>query len=191
MTEYYFDIEMNSTGLRPDVEKDEILTIQFQRISTETGCPLGQLRILKSWESSEQEILEEFYSIYIDSDNPDNPFNFIPIGDGLDFDLFVLHNRWKNYGINVPLKTLFRDNPRLDIKIILVMLNGGRFRDAKMTKFCGKKWEGKEVPKWFAMKDYASIENYIVDESKAFLQFYQKLKIEVPKMSLNEPINAT
>ena len=32
MPEYYFDIETNTSGLKPNYENDEILTIQFQRL---------------------------------------------------------------------------------------------------------------------------------------------------------------
>jgi len=166
--------------VRPDIENDEILTIQYQKVTTETGEPKEPLQILKSWESSEKEILERFHSIFI----PEKSFNFIPIGMNLNFDLFVLHNRWKKYGINVPLMTLLYDHPKIDIKPIIVILNKGEFKGASLEKFCGKEQSGKMVSHWYAMKDYASIENYIIKESEAFLRFYQKLKNEMPKMSL-------
>jgi len=56
LAEYYFDME--TTGF--DFDKDEIITIQFQRLNGFTGEPIGELEILKSWESSEKEILETF-----------------------------------------------------------------------------------------------------------------------------------
>ncbi len=61
MPEYYFDIETNAKGSKPDVENDEILTIQFQKLGTVSGHKEGELTILKSWESSEKEILEQFF----------------------------------------------------------------------------------------------------------------------------------
>ncbi|MCX5718546.1 MAG: hypothetical protein NT055_01035 [Nitrospirae bacterium] len=140
MPEYYFDVETNATGEKPDIENDEILTIQYQRVSTKTGKPEGQLQILKSWESSEKEI----------------------------------------YGKDVPLKTLLYHHPSVDIKSILVILNGGEFKGASMEKFCGKKSSGAIVPEWYSKMDYPAIEKYIIDEAEAFLQFYQKLKIEMP-----------
>jgi hypothetical protein len=176
MPEYYFDVETNATGEKPDIENDEILTIQYQRVSTKTGKPEGQLQILKSWESSEKEILENFYSIF----EPSKPLYFIPIGMNLNFDLLMLHNRWKKYGIDVPLKTLLYHHPSVDIKSILVILNGGEFKGASMEKFCGKKSSGAILPEWYSKKDYPAIEKYIIDEAEAFLQFYQKLKIEMP-----------
>lgn len=56
MSNYYFDIETNSRGPRPDFANDEILAIQFQRLDGRTGEKEGDLTILKSWESSEKEV---------------------------------------------------------------------------------------------------------------------------------------
>jgi len=53
--EFYFDME--TTGL--DYDKDETITIQWQRLGY-AGEPIGKLNILKRWESSEKEILENF-----------------------------------------------------------------------------------------------------------------------------------
>ena len=55
MTEYYFDTE--TTGFDPS--EDKIITIQFQELDRFTGKPIGDLKILKEWESSEKEILTE------------------------------------------------------------------------------------------------------------------------------------
>lgn len=71
--EYYLDIETNARGQKPDIENDEILTIQFQKLSTRSGRKEGDLTILKSWESSEEKILKEFYSIF----RPTSPFELI------------------------------------------------------------------------------------------------------------------
>jgi uncharacterized protein YprB with RNaseH-like and TPR domain len=59
LTEYYFDIE--TTGF--DFDKDELITIQWQRVNGFTGEPIGELNILKRWEymvNGEKEILTAF-----------------------------------------------------------------------------------------------------------------------------------
>ena len=56
MASYYLDIE--TTGLNPKVDK--IITIQFQQLDMNTGSPVGELIILKEWESSEKEMLKQF-----------------------------------------------------------------------------------------------------------------------------------
>ncbi len=174
MPEYYFDIETNAKGGKPDIN-DEILTIQFQRLGTKTGEKEEELTILKSWESSEREILNDFYYIF----KPDKLFNFIPIGDNLIFDFFALHHRWKSISIDVPLKTLIYDHPCIDIKSILVILNGGSFKGASLKAFLGKPG-GVKVPEWYANGDYGAIEDYIRHEAEDFIQFYQQLKQEIP-----------
>ncbi len=86
MPDYYFDIETNPRMPKPDYKNDEILTIQFQRLDSRTGEKEGDLTIFKSWESSERDILERFYSIF----NPEELWVFVPIGFNLSFDFFSL-----------------------------------------------------------------------------------------------------
>ena len=50
MPDYYFDIETNPRGQRPDYKNDEILTIQFQGLDSRTGERKVELKILKYWE---------------------------------------------------------------------------------------------------------------------------------------------
>ena len=133
MPEYYFDLETYPKGSRLS-PNDEVLTIQFQRLSSKTGKPMGNLTILKAWESSEETILRRFYKIF----RPTKPFEFIPIGMNLDYDLFVLHNRWRKIGIDISLKTLFYNHPRVDIKPMLVILNDGQFKGASLDRFTGR-----------------------------------------------------
>ena len=79
MGEFYLDIE--TTGLNPSIDK--IITIQFQELDRYTGKAIGELIILKEWESSEKEILKEFISrtgVLIGG------FNFIPVGYNLNFE---------------------------------------------------------------------------------------------------------
>lgn len=175
MPEYYLDIETNSKGAKPTPE-DEILTIQYQRLNTRTGCAEDDLVILKSWESSEKEILTTFYRVF----QPEKSFAFVPIGMNLNFDFFLLHNRWGKVEIRVPLETLFYTLPYMDIKPIIVLLNAGSFKGARLDKFTGKEQSGAKIPEWYAEKDYNSMEQYIRNEAKEFIEFYQKLKEKIP-----------
>lgn len=178
MPEYYLDIETNAKGQRPDIENDEILTIQFQRLGSRSGRKESDLTILKSWESSEKAIIEKFYNIF----QPSKPFEFIPIGMNLNFEFFMLHNRWERIGIEVPLKTLIYDHPSIDIQPILVILNEGSFKGASLDKFTAKKHTGSEVPGWYAEGDYNEIEKYIRDEAEGSILFYQGLKRKIPRI---------
>jgi len=176
MPDYYFDIETNPTGTKPNYKNDEILTIQFQRINSRTGEKEGELIILKSWESSERDILERFYPIF----NPEEPWTFVPIGFNLSFDFFSLLYRWRVIGIEVPPKALFSDHPYIDVKSVLVIFNEGSFKGATLEKFTGKQSSGLKVSEWYAQKDYASIQVYIEDEADRFIKFYQFLIQRLP-----------
>ncbi|MFC1965180.1 hypothetical protein ACFLWG_04200, partial [Chloroflexota bacterium] len=112
MSDYYFDIETNSRTSKPDYKNDEILTIQFQQVDSRTGEKEGDLTILKSWESSEKDILEIFYSVF----SPEDLWKFVPIGCNLSFDFFSLLYRWRGIGIKVKPKILFSEHPYIDIK---------------------------------------------------------------------------
>lgn len=180
MAEFYLDLETNASKL-PNLENDEILTIQYQRLNSETGEKESELTTLKSWESSEKDILKEFHSQF----SPDEPFRFVPIGMNLAFDLFSLHYRWKRIGIEVPLKTLLYDHPYLDIKPILVILNKGSFKGASLGKFIGfpeKEDLRAKIPGWYENKDYAKIEEYLRKEADGFIQLYQNIKRDLPHL---------
>jgi len=90
VAEYYFDTE--TTGFNFD--KDEIITIQWQKLSGFTGEPIGELNILKSWESSEEEIIKNFLP-----NLTCEPFDFIFLGKNLIFDFCLLNQRMKHYGL--------------------------------------------------------------------------------------------
>ena len=103
----------------------------------------------------------------------------------LHFEFFMLHNRWKKNGIDVPLKTLIYDIPHVDIKSILVILNGGKFRGASLDNFTGKTSNGAVIPEYYANRDFEKIEDYIKKEAEEFIKFYQMIKKNLPKLSFN------
>ncbi|MHA2424744.1 MAG: ribonuclease H-like domain-containing protein [Candidatus Thorarchaeota archaeon] len=173
MTEFYLDFE--TLGVRPDYDK--IITIQYQQVDTRTGVPKGSLTVLKEWESSEKEILKEFLEVI----NPENVWDFIPIGYNLRFELhflqarlrkvlkYELSNEWLNYNL-----------PRVDIGDLLIIINEGQVKGATLDWFIDRESDNSEIPNWYEGKEYAKIEAYIEDETKRFLHAYQFLKKEIP-----------
>lgn len=170
MTEYYFDIE--TTGV--DFDNDEIITIQWQELDRFTGKPLGELNILKRWESSEEQILKTF--------QPNLEcyrWDFIFIGKNLFFDFCMLNERLKHFGLGeIDLRCL-NDRVSLDVKPILVLMNDGGFIGYEKIIPKTNPTTNDMIPKLFEEKKYAEIVKYIEDEAKDFTKAYQIFKKEI------------
>lgn len=180
LVEYYFDTE--TTGL--DFNVDEIITIQWQKLNGFTGEPIGELNILKRWESSEKEILESFI--------PNlrcKPFDFIIVGKNLLFDFCLLNQRMKQHNLGeLDLRCVY-ERVSLDIKPILVMMNNGNFigYDKMIPKT--NPLTGDKIPQFFREGKYAEVIQYIKSEAEDFLKAYQIFKREIPSLKgrLNLP----
>ena len=170
MTDYYLKIE--TTGID---ENDEILTIQYQQLDTKSGETEGDLIILKSWESSEKEILEKFFNKF-DPLDLEHKFSFMPVGISLHFVFFMLHKRWDKYDIDVPLKNLFYEIPNFELKPFLVLLNDGKRKNSSLDIITGKKTDSTLIRTLYANKDYEGIEDLIIESSMDCINFYQHLK---------------
>lgn len=173
MPSYYLDIE--TTGLDP--KKDKIITIQYQQLDMNTGEPIGDLVILKEWESSEKEMLKQFIigSRILDP----YAFSFVAIGYNLTFEHNFLKERAK---INDLIEIDILNNPFIDLRAIGVLMNKGQFKGSGLDKITGKKSSGSGIPLLYENKEYESIINYIIDETKEFLKFNIWLYKEMPKM---------
>ena len=181
MAEYYFDIETYSPGERPNPETDKIIAMQFQRIDLRSGELRGELTILKEWESSEKEIVTQFFNQFFRDGL--SIWNFIPVGFNLNFEWEFLISKFEKYlGKKLASKDLHYKIPHLDLKPIIVLLNDGNFVGASLDKFTNKPHNGKLVKGWYENKQYDKIEQYIRDEAKSFLEFLQKIKKNIHKL---------
>jgi hypothetical protein len=164
---YYFDIE--TTGL--DSQKDEILTIQFQKIVLENGKPKEPLTILKAWDSrnGEEDIINKIIPLIMSS----NPWSFVPVGNNLNFEFKFLISkimRYKNTEID---PFYFHSRPYIDLKHVMILLNGGKFKGYHLVL---KKIEsGFSIPLWYHNREYLKIISYIEMEAKAFTDFYTNI----------------
>lgn len=177
MDAYYLDFETYGKGQSPDPSTDRIITVQFQKMELETGNALGELTILKEWESSEAEIVCSFLKHFLSQ----NPWNFIPVGFNLNFEYHFLRTKAAELcGTKISERYLYYERPYIDLKSTVVLMNGGVFRGAKLSKFSGKEQNGNVIAGYYEEEDYASIEKYIVDEADAFLRFYSDLLLILP-----------
>jgi predicted PolB exonuclease-like 3'-5' exonuclease len=173
--EYYFDME--TTGR--DYDNDEIITIQWQRLGF-AGEPIGKLNILKRWDSSEKEILENFIpklTCY--------RWDFVFIGKNLLFDFNMLSQRMKYFNLGEFDLRCFDERVILDITPILVLMNNGNFRDYDKVIPKTNPIENKEIPKFFREGKYPEIIQYINDEARDFIKAYQTLRKEMPSLIKN------
>jgi len=174
MAEYYLDTE--TTGLNP--LEDRIITIQWQQLSGFTGEPIGQLNILKEWESSEREILKTFLPHL----KTEKPFDFIMVGKNLLFDFMFLSHRSKKYGMNGLDMQYFHNRVSLDLKPILVLINKGNFKGYDRVLDKTGSLAKIDVPALYKEGRHSEIIKYVRDEAEVFIKAYQILKKEMPKL---------
>ena len=174
MGTYYLDIE--TTGL--DEVQNKIITIQYAELECGTGNLLGELTILKEWELGEKEMLRRF----IEESPITNhySFDFIPVGYNLGFEHKFLLAKSSKYDDLFPITIL--DRPCIDLRTIGVLMNKGEFKDSGLDKLTGKSHSGTPVVHWYDVKKYDEIENYIKNETEAFVKWYKWLHQELPQL---------
>lgn len=170
MPNYYLDIE--TTGI--DCKKDKIISIQYQRLDSRTSLPVGQLVILKEWESSEKEIIDVFCKAGICSSDP---FSFVCVGFNLKFEHNFLNVRSKLHSLK---EIDILSKPFLDLQSCAVIMNNGMFKNSGLDKITNKPHSGSPIPKWYLDKDYDKITRYIQTEANEFIRFASYLYKELP-----------
>lgn len=180
MTEYYFDIE--TTGLDP--RSDELLALAYQKIQWKS--PSGNLQILARWNTkSETELLNNIISLGVfDSENP---FQFIPVGTNLRFDLsFILGRCFAKRLLEWDQQRLtefYVQKPMKDIAYSLVLMNNGRFSGSGLDTFTSlKPSDGSVVPKLWSERNYRGIEDYIRADAAGFFQVYQAITADLEQL---------
>ena len=186
MAEYYFDIETAHKDLDSpdprgnlDPKRGRIIIISYQQLDSRTGEQIGPLTILKEWDSSEKEILEEFRPLITQ-----NWWNFIPIGYNLNFEFKFLREKFKEYfGFDFSCDK-WLERPKKDLISIGVMMNRGAFKGATLDSFTNKPTDGSKVPVWYreGSDGYTRISDYVKEEAEAFVTAWRTLKRDIPKL---------
>lgn len=174
MSHYYFDIE--TTGLDP--QRDQIVTIQYQKIDTYKGHAISPLKILNTWEDgqSEKNVISTMAPILMNS----NPFSFVPVGNNLIFDFKFLASKFQQH-LGLDVDTLyFLMRPNLDLKPLLIFINGGKFKG--YHHLLGKGGNGDKVPLWYLQREYDKIIEYVKSEASAFIKFCSKSQQILPNL---------
>lgn len=165
---------METTGT--DFDKDEIITIQWQQLDRFTGEPIGELKILKRWESSEEEIIKAFLP-----NLQCHHWDFVFIGKNLFFDFCMLHERLKHFGLGEINLRCLNERVSLDVKPILVIMNRG-FKGYDQVLPKTNPITNDMIPQLYRDQNYSQIINYIMDEAEDFVNAYQLFKRELPSL---------
>lgn len=174
MPHYYFDIE--TTGLDP--QRDQIVTVQYQRIDTYKGYAIGPLKVLNTWDDdqSEKSVISTIAPMLMDP----NPFSFVPVGNNLPFDFKFLAAKFQQY-LGLDVDTLyFLMRPNLDLKPLLIFINGGKFKG--YHHLLGKEGNGSNIPSWYSQGEYNKIIEYVKSEASAFIKFCSKSQQLLPNL---------
>jgi len=133
---------------------------------------------LKSWESSEKEILENFAP-----NLTCHHWDFIFIGKNLLFDFNMLNKRMKHHNLGeFNLRHLYQ-RVTLDIKPVLVLMNNGDFVGYQKLMPKTNPIENKDISEFYRKGKFAEIIQYIKDETQDFIKVYQTLKREMPSLA--------
>ena len=172
MAEFYLTIE--KTGRNP--HSDMIIAILFHELEKETGEPVGELKILSEWSSSETAVISEFLQIL----DLENPWSFIPVGFDLRSDLRFLRIRvLKLLGRSLSLEFLYEAMPTIDLFPIAVLMNKGRFKGTSLAWVLSS-IETAPVHHWLRSKDYERLIDHFHAKKDRFLQFYRYMRQELP-----------
>lgn len=172
---WYLDVE--SEGLNPQEHK--LLTIQFQKLDN-CGNPISELIILREWELGEEEMMKRFFNIFVN----DNPFSFGIVGQNLSFDIRFILAKFKKYNLDIGKSEIdfLYSLVMVDIHSTLILLNNFCFKGSGLDALTNKQQKGDIIPNLYAEKNYPAIEQYIQDETKAFLEAFKVLCVELPKL---------
>lgn len=173
MADFYLDIE--TEGLEPT--SNAIITIQYQRLNFNTKEAAGPLVILKAWESSEKEILEQFNKVLGIS-----TWDFIAHGYNLSFEHKFLYTRSLIHGITPAIQLLNR--PTVDLHPVGILLNGGKFKGSGLDNISKKEGNGASCLQAYKDNDYDFIERYIKQEADSFIGLYAWLVKKMPNVLL-------
>jgi hypothetical protein len=174
MPAYYFALEGYHAGEKSDPAADTVIAIQYQKIDLTSGEPLEKLTILKSWESSEKEIVTRFYNEFL---RPGIPVtHFIPVGMNLDYAFEMLIVKCRQYNLpELTSRQLYYQRPRFDLAPVIVLLNDGRFAGAGIDTFSSKKSDAGRINTWYEKKEFKKIQFIFQDEAETFLKLLQYL----------------
>lgn len=171
MVYYYLDLEVYSTGKKPDVKKDKIITSFVCAFDEKTGKPLQTPTVIKEWDVGEERIVDALAQRFSVP-----PFDFILAGFNVLFDLWFLKGKIKKYTGEDIGDQLYLSWPHVDLKQVMVF-HSGTFKGTRIGT------EGNPIKDWYAYKDFESIERHVHEKFVRFCEEWKHLKTQLPAQS--------
>lgn len=136
--------------------------------------------ILKEWELGEEEMLRRLHNIICTQ----NCWNFVPIMQNHLFDFRFILEKFKKYNLNMGKSEIdfLYAIPLIDLHSLFVIMNGMNFRGSGLSDLTLKKSRGDFIPNLYLEGRYAEIEEYIKQETASFIEAFQILCRELPKL---------
>lgn len=173
MALFYLDIETNSL----DPRKGQIITIQYQCLERRSE----PLVILRAWEhpDGERGIVREFCERTAFFRRK---WEFQPVGwnvVGMEFKW--LHHKAKQFGVLDAFHQFEKwEKPHIDLQHLARMILGGEIRGSSLANFSRKVKKTDGIPTLFERGDYDSIIDYVLVETKSFLELWDALIEHMP-----------
>lgn len=184
---YYLSIETESEYRDRNPSTDKIITIQYRKLD-DSGNPNGNLVILKSWESDEKTILEQFMKIY-HMGNDVYKWQFIPIDNMIKYSLLTIAHREIAHKLLTAndsfFDNLFYNKPMLNIQPIFIFGNNMSFKSGlKINEYARQ-----NIPVLYKNKNYDEITKIIGKKADAMIQCIQLFVQKIPSVFSNESDN--
>lgn len=176
-----------------DPARDRIVTIQFQKLSDLQPGEVSPLVILKEWEhpNGERGILTKFSEL---TGMFRHKWSAVPCGFNLSFEEEWLRYKGEAFGLLPWGKARDWEMPRVDLMHTVMLFNADAqrpidakgnipnlFYGASLDRFSRKVGKGARITELYHQKRYAAIEDYIVQESAAFVELWSALVDNMPK----------
>ena len=72
--------------------------------------------------------------------------------------------------------------PHIDLHSVGILSNHGRFKGSGLDKMTAKPRSGVYIPEWYAAGNHDAINEYIRDETHAFVDWYAWLVKRMPEL---------
>lgn len=170
----YLDIE--TTEIKPG--DGEIVSIQTVPLDD----PRRQLTVRRAWKHPKGEagIVQEFFEW---SRMATSRWHLIPVGTNLGFEWKWLYAKGVKYGC-LPFGSRFEDfgdRPSIDLQPILVAFNNMELSGSRLSDWTTKRGHGGNAAEFAKGRRWAELDEYIRDETLAFIELYDALKVGLPE----------